>query len=796
MRCCFCRRRKDPRDDDDYVASTPVVANRYASGRDDDADKNAVAYMRSRKSSKAEDEETHNLNGNGSADFRGEGMVKEEQASGRPRSDPGKHESTSLSDKEDVLEETDILLDDSVVADSRGERTESKEARTREDNPSLDSFLNEDALNHCRSSDQEGHQHVGTECNENDVLPANGSANDLSDVVENFDEGGSSSSMYDLKEDCSDEENINQRPPNNTENACEPNAQEISSTIENCTSDAGDTGMDSFSDGDVNVEEGTEDPESLPTCHVGDVMELSTDGVKNSEPDAEDPDLLECAKHDNDSTSDGGKRAENEMNEAELASEGSKKSIDANEISNAGVNSATSERYAKACELLRRSLFQHEKSLTSAERTFLVDLIESSSSVAPRDEKIAEIESASDVLESNVLFKSTPGEERPATDLERNSEADIKPVPPNNTVNRVSRQGKYKKNRVELSVSDKSSEIEVSQLRSGSVGSNGSSLQTVNERNSSSKLSSESILKANNNFIQKEDITDAPCQDSNGVFNEEQPSKKQKVDAEERFDGWGISEQEHKLEDDESDLKSFFILGTSADDESAKPHVLSPLVMEAMRGFLPLVVSEENFWMKYSLVRDGASLLTLQRHVRASNWTIIAIETVEGDVFGSFTGAPWREQPGYFGSRDAFLWRLKKSRWSSQARLRAMTSSWIDSEMEVYPHTGQDSLLQLCNADCIALGGGPWKFGESPYLRDQLGVGLRIEADLLRGESKSSGTFANPPLCRSCEDEPHEFEIMNLEAWTLTPCFSVEEAEKLELRKLFIEEHKNHRNNS
>jgi len=33
------------------------------------------------------------------------------------------------------------------------------------------------------------------------------------------------------------------------------------------------------------------------------------------------------------------------------------------------------------------------------------------------------------------------------------------------------------------------------------------------------------------------------------------------------------------------------------------------------------------------------------------------------------------------------------------------------------------------------------------------------------------------------------FEIMNLELWTLTPCDRLEDAEKLEIGKLFLEKH-------
>lgn len=536
------------------------------------------------------------------------------------------------------------------------------------------------------------------------------------------------------------------------------------------------------------------DPEKADLLRCGSINLLSedpsvNDNLEESSINAKDACEVENCGEDAgtyvSSKDDGIRRADRDKNDPEVACSTTETLYKAAAPGDVDV---VNERYDKACELLRRSLFQHERSLTSSERTFLLDLIESVS-VAPSDEKITEIESASDVLQKSVLFKTSSSTGDSVENSTASAESGDVALTPNYSPT-SSRQRIFKKNRVELSVSNISNEVEVSQLHPGSGRSSGSSLLTVNEVLSRKKDASSSVSSRSVNdelHIEKE------THESNTDSDSKQRNKKQKVELEEsiqvtRFDGWSITHSEHQLEDDDSTSHPYLILGTSANDESSKPHVLSPLVMEAMRGFLPYVVSEENFWMKYSLVRDGASLFTLLQHIRASKWTIIAIETVEGDVFGSFTGVPWRQQHGYFGSGEAFLWRLRKSRWASEVHLTAMTKSWIDCEMEVYPHTGQDSLVQLCN-DCITVGGGPWKFGESPYARSQLGVGLRIGPDLLGGESKSSGTFANPPLCRSCEDGSM-FEIMNLEVWTMTPCTSVEEAETLELRKMFVEEHK------
>ena len=69
----------------------------------------------------------------------------------------------------------------------------------------------------------------------------------------------------------------------------------------------------------------------------------------------------------------------------------------------------------------------------------------------------------------------------------------------------------------------------------------------------------------------------------------------------------------------------FRILGTAADDASCHPHVLSPPLMESLLAFLPEPLSGHNFWLKYSLVRDGPGIWTMIRQVRASDNSFLAI---------------------------------------------------------------------------------------------------------------------------------------------------------------------------
>lgn len=76
----------------------------------------------------------------------------------------------------------------------------------------------------------------------------------------------------------------------------------------------------------------------------------------------------------------------------------------------------------------------------------------------------------------------------------------------------------------------------------------------------------------------------------------------------------GLQETEYSEDDD--DLDSFHVLGTDGNDASTGHHVLSPPIMDALRPHMPFAVQHDNFWLKYSMVRDGADLETLLQKCR------------------------------------------------------------------------------------------------------------------------------------------------------------------------------------
>eukprot|EP00521_Asterionellopsis_glacialis_P016593 CAMPEP_0195292830 /NCGR_PEP_ID=MMETSP0707-20130614/10978_1 /TAXON_ID=33640 /ORGANISM="Asterionellopsis glacialis, Strain CCMP134" /LENGTH=467 /DNA_ID=CAMNT_0040353407 /DNA_START=21 /DNA_END=1424 /DNA_ORIENTATION=- len=239
----------------------------------------------------------------------------------------------------------------------------------------------------------------------------------------------------------------------------------------------------------------------------------------------------------------------------------------------------------------------------------------------------------------------------------------------------------------------------------------------------------------------------------------------------------------------------FKILGTHVDDPDCQPHVLSPPIMDALRSHFPFAVQEDNFWLKYSMMRDGASMRSLLKHVKGSARTILAIETMDGDVFGSFTSSPWRPQGReYYGSGESFLWRLKKSRYTPCDKVEEQID--LESQVEIFKWTGENRNIQsLANPDGdLILGGGGKE--DDPFAiqvnddedNNDRGCALTLSGDLMRGSSDRSMTFKNPKLPTNDEDV---FEIANVEVWTMTPVDDEEQAELLEHGRMFLFDHGN-----
>jgi hypothetical protein len=229
----------------------------------------------------------------------------------------------------------------------------------------------------------------------------------------------------------------------------------------------------------------------------------------------------------------------------------------------------------------------------------------------------------------------------------------------------------------------------------------------------------------------------------------------------------------------------FHILGTSHYDESVLPHVLSPPLMQALQDSLPYSQRGESFWLKYSMVRDGASLTTLLRQVRASANTLLARETIDGQVFGAYCCCPWNIQPHFYGTGSSFLWRMNHS------RMEMADSVWEqakrETDLDIFPSRDQNPLVQLCQTQRLCVGSGTplamhaVSTGEI-YNPQDFGFAIALGESLLEVCSSACLSFDSPPLVNGGVP----VELVNLEVWALTPFLSEEEARQMEYHRLFL----------
>jgi hypothetical protein len=129
----------------------------------------------------------------------------------------------------------------------------------------------------------------------------------------------------------------------------------------------------------------------------------------------------------------------------------------------------------------------------------------------------------------------------------------------------------------------------------------------------------------------------------------------------------------------------------------------------------------------------------------------------------------------------------------------------MESEIDVYFYSNENAMIQLCNNELLAVGGGELETMEAVAAAESIdehneedhtltkersqrfGFGLSVDEFMLHGSSSPCATYRNPCLVDGGPNGK-AFEIVNLEVWTLTPCMTVDAAEKLEMSKFFIHE--------
>lgn len=223
------------------------------------------------------------------------------------------------------------------------------------------------------------------------------------------------------------------------------------------------------------------------------------------------------------------------------------------------------------------------------------------------------------------------------------------------------------------------------------------------------------------------------------------------------------------------------VLGVSTSDLNSRRYILSQSIMENIRSHMPFTIQQDNFLLKYSLTRDGASMATLLSKSYHSPRTVLAIETISGDVFGAFTSSPWLNNGNqYYGSGESFLWKIKRANDSTK-------ENKIDN-LEVFPWAGTNRNIQLANTKKLVLGGDEPESAENNDYGQETkfwGFGITLSDNLSRGSSNCCMTYKSPSLLNDSENGEF-FEVSNVELWSLTHMESIEHAERLEHARSFF----------
>ncbi|KAI8925211.1 TLD-domain-containing protein [Entophlyctis helioformis] len=116
--------------------------------------------------------------------------------------------------------------------------------------------------------------------------------------------------------------------------------------------------------------------------------------------------------------------------------------------------------------------------------------------------------------------------------------------------------------------------------------------------------------------------------------------------------------------------------------------VLTFDIASEIHSYLPPLVREaSSLDLVYSIEQHGISLNTLYGRCAEVGPCLVAIRDENGNVFGAFGSQELAVAAGYFGNGSCFLWKKNSE----------------TGEVSVYPATGKNDYLMLCESHCIAL---------------------------------------------------------------------------------------------
>jgi TLD len=208
-------------------------------------------------------------------------------------------------------------------------------------------------------------------------------------------------------------------------------------------------------------------------------------------------------------------------------------------------------------------------------------------------------------------------------------------------------------------------------------------------------------------------------------------------------------------DDEEDDYNDCWILPVPL---MSCPRILTPHMLQQLSVHLPLSCQGHMLERCFCIGEHGDSILSMLYQCRMFRYTVMVIQTTNGDVIGGFATANWNDKRHnvYYGDGQSFLFTTVPG-VSMEAR-ELCGFPFPNPTMAVFPWSGENDYCQICDPDQnrIAMG------GEGDF-------GLIVRDNFSFGETGCSRTYRNPPLVPTGRFEIAAFEVYGIVPYSLSP---------------------------
>ncbi len=161
--------------------------------------------------------------------------------------------------------------------------------------------------------------------------------------------------------------------------------------------------------------------------------------------------------------------------------------------------------------------------------------------------------------------------------------------------------------------------------------------------------------------------------------------------------------------------------------------ILTNDLAKQLRPRLPRILHIDSMVLLYSLTQNGSDFTTFYLNMKNTEYAIILIETISGEIIGGFSSSTWKVSSSYYGTGESFLFKIDKE-----------SNTILD-----YQWTSANNFFMYSTEHQIGMGGG----GD--------GFGFILDTDFRSVSSKCCATYGNP--CLLSTEEP--IFVKNIEAF-------------------------------